>query len=63
MIHVTHYRPKSRPGWYSLERLFSDVRGALPIDITVVVQESSFLSNGLLRRLYNMIEAFLGRLK
>jgi len=37
--------------------LFFDIRAALPRDINVAVRESSFLSLGLWRRVFNIIEA------
>lgn len=54
-IKVTHFQRKSILGCYSLERMFSDVRAAMPVD--VVVRESSFVSRGLWRRVGNIIEA------
>lgn len=44
-------------GCYSIERLFADVRSAMPADIDVAVRESSFPSRGLWRRVFNIVEA------
>lgn len=57
LIKVTHYQRKPELGAFSLERLFADIRAVMPSDIAVDVQESTFLSRGLWRRTYNIIEA------
>ncbi len=56
-VRVTHFHRKPRLGNYSIERLFHDIRSAMPSDIDVAVQESSFLSRGLWRRLFNIVQA------
>ena len=56
-IRVTHFHRKPRQGNYSIERLFHDIRSAMPSDIDVVVRESSFLSRGLWTRLFNIAQA------
>ena len=57
MISVTHFQRKPGLGMFSLERLFADIRAAMPIDINVRAQDCAFISRGLWRRLYNMVEA------
>ena len=57
MINVTDYRRKQTFGMYSIERLFADIRAVMPVDINVNVQESSYISKGFWRRVYNIIEA------
>lgn len=57
MIRVTHYQRKPGLGMYSLERLFADIRAVMPSDISVEVQDCTFISRGLWRRVYNMVEA------
>jgi glycosyltransferase involved in cell wall biosynthesis len=57
MINITHYHRKPFVGAFSVERLFSDVRKAMPADINVRVSESHFISQGLWKRLFNLIEA------
>lgn len=57
MIRITHYHRRPNPGNFSMERLFVAVRSAMPEDIECVVAESSFRSRGLLRRIYNALEA------
>ncbi len=57
MIKVTHYQRKQALGMYSIERLFADIRAVLPADISVKLSESTFISKGFLRRLYNIAEA------
>ena len=56
-IKVIHFNRKPRCENYSIERLFSDIRAAMPSDIDVTVRISSYLSNGLWRRIFNIIEA------
>ena len=56
MIKVTHYQRKQALGAFSLERVFVDVRKVMPNDIKVKVHISTFMSKGLWRRLYNIIE-------
>ena len=57
-IRVTLYQRRAL-GVFSLERLFADVRVALPADIDATVAVSRFASRGFFRRVYNMIEATL----
>jgi glycosyltransferase involved in cell wall biosynthesis len=56
-IKVTHFQRKPTLGAYSLDRLFDDIRAAMPGDIKVEARESSFISRGLWRRVYNIVEA------
>jgi glycosyltransferase involved in cell wall biosynthesis len=56
MIHITHYHRRPTPGNFSMERLFAAIRSAMPEDIACTVAESRFLSRGLFRRLFNMVE-------
>ena len=57
ILKVIHYHRKPEIDYYSIERLFVDIRAAMPSDIDVVIRESSFLSRGLWRRVFNIIEA------
>lgn len=57
-MNVVHFLRKQGQG-YSVERLFTDVRDALPPEIVVEVYKSHFESKGIWRRIYNMIEAAL----
>jgi glycosyltransferase involved in cell wall biosynthesis len=56
-IHVTYFHRKPDRYSYSIERLFAKIRVALPADIKPYVWESRFLSRGLWRRLWNILEA------
>ena len=56
-IRVTFYHRRPRGANYSVERLFADVRRALPDNIEAKVAVSRFASKGLFRRIYNIIEA------
>lgn len=58
MLKVSHYQRKQTSAMYSLERLFADVRAAMPTDINIVKHESTFMSKGLWRRAYNIVEAY-----
>jgi glycosyltransferase involved in cell wall biosynthesis len=57
MIKVTHYHRKPLEGMFSLEHLFSDIRGIAQPDLSIDVYESSFTSKGIWRRALNIIEA------
>ena len=56
-MKVTHYHRHPIPGAYSIERLFHDIRQALPLDVCHKVAVSQYESRGFLRRAYNMVEA------
>lgn len=57
MLSVVHFlrRPGARN--FSIERLFADVRAALPADIACAVQVSPYESRGVLPRLRNILAA------
>jgi len=57
MIKVVQFQRKPFPGFYSVERLFRDVREYLPARIACKVVVSKCLSKGLVRRVFNIIEA------
>lgn len=52
---------KPQPGFHSFERLFRDIRAALPTDVEVQVVHSWFHSRGLFRRALNCLQAFFIR--
>jgi len=56
-MRVTFYQRFPQGASFSVERLFADVRRALPEDIDAKVAVSRFPSRGFLGRIYNMIEA------
>jgi glycosyltransferase involved in cell wall biosynthesis len=56
-MKVTYYHRHPVEGTYSLERLFQDVRSALPDDIEYQISIARFESRGFWPRLYNTIEA------
>jgi glycosyltransferase involved in cell wall biosynthesis len=56
-MKITYYHRHPISGTYSLERLFQDVRGALPENIEYEISIASFESRGLWPRLYNAVEA------
>lgn len=57
MTPVVHFLRKPGLRGFSIERLFADVRAALPADIACTVCVSRFESQGFLARLYNVAEA------
>src|SRR5262245_14512488 len=57
MIKVVHFQRRPFPGYYSVERLFKDVREYLPATIQCRVVVSKFQSKGLVKRIFNTIEA------
>lgn len=56
-MRVTFYHRCRQGANYSIERLFNDVRTALPPEVQYRVAVSKFPSCGFWRRLYNIIEA------
>lgn len=56
-MKVTYYHRHPVEGTYSLERLFRDVRSALPEKIEYQVSIARFESRGFWPRLYNTVEA------
>ena len=54
---VVHFQRKPRPADFSLERLFHDVRTALPPQVRCRVHVARFQSSGFWRRIYNALEA------
>lgn len=56
-MKVVHYHRRPLPGYFSLERLFRDVRAAMPPGINCRVHVARFVSCGLWRRVYNILEA------
>jgi glycosyltransferase involved in cell wall biosynthesis len=57
MIRVTQFERRSPPGWYSIARLYEDVRAFLPPDISVQVRVSRYYSQGFWGRLYDALAA------
>jgi len=56
-VRVTFYERRSQGGNFSIERTFADVRRALPAGIEANVAVSRYPSRGVLRRIYNVVEA------
>ncbi|MBX7206348.1 MAG: glycosyltransferase family 4 protein [Bacteroidia bacterium] len=60
MIKVAHFTRKPRPlGNFSIETYFGIIREQLRDKVSIEVIQSRYLSNGLLKRIYNSIEAAL----
>jgi len=60
-LTVTHFERRRVPVAFSMERLFDDVRSAMPADIAFRLCNSRFDSKGVFARLYNILEARLRR--
>ena len=58
MMDVVQFQRKSGAGMFSVERLFSDVRSALPADITTRVRINRHLSRGIFPRLFDAFGAW-----
>lgn len=56
-MRVTFYHRKVLPGHFSVEGYFRDVRNHLPPDVEWTTATSRFRSTGVLRRVYNIVEA------
>jgi len=56
-MQVTFYQRRPQGANFSIERLFADVRQALPEGIEAKVAVSCFPSRGFFARLYNIVEA------
>jgi glycosyltransferase involved in cell wall biosynthesis len=56
-MKVIHYHRRPAGSAFSVERYFATVRSAMPPGVDCEVAVSSFLSIGLLPRLYNIVEA------
>jgi len=57
-IGVTYYHRKPRSAQFSIERLFRDIRAALPEGICASVAVSRFFGSGILSLVWNILEAF-----
>jgi glycosyltransferase involved in cell wall biosynthesis len=57
MIKTAFFFRKPFPGYHSMEELFDNIIKHLPGDIEPQRHESRFLSSGLLKRIYNMLNA------
>lgn len=51
-VRVLQWMRRPPPGAFSLERLYEDIRGRLPADISVEVRVARFYSQGLWRRVF-----------
>ena len=56
-MKVVYFQRKADIGYYSIEGFFRTMRSYLPSEVQWVVAESTFRSEGILKRLYNAIEA------
>jgi glycosyltransferase involved in cell wall biosynthesis len=60
-IEVIHLQRKPTPGWFSVERLFEDVRSEMPGDIRVRVRINQHPSQGIFGRLSDALAAWWNR--
>ena len=56
-MRVTFFQRRPQGANFSIERLFRDIRAALPPGTDAKVAVSRFPSRGLFRRMYNVVEA------
>jgi glycosyltransferase involved in cell wall biosynthesis len=56
-MRITYYQRRPQDGNFSIERLFADVRRALPDNIDEKIAVSRFPSMGFWGRVYNIVEA------
>src|SRR5680860_117138 len=56
-MRVTFFQRRPQGANFSIERLFTDIRAALPSGTDAKVAVSRFPSRGLFRRMYNVVEA------
>ena len=56
-IQVTHFQRKPPLGFFSVERLFEDVRSALPPDIFVRLHRNRYQSAGFWQRMIDVVRA------
>jgi glycosyltransferase involved in cell wall biosynthesis len=56
-LRVKHLQRRASHGQFSVERLFEDVRRALPADVTAVLRVNRFPSRGVARRLADAVGA------
>jgi len=56
-MRVTFYHRRPQGANFSIERIFADVRAAMPKEVEAKVAVSRYPSRGIWRRLYNIIEA------
>lgn len=61
MARVTHFMRQPRPNVFSIERLYEDVRGAMPEDCRVTVWTCRHPSTGLWPRVKDMCAARMGQ--
>ena len=57
-LKVVYFQRKPRDSYYSVEGLFQVIREAMPKEIECKVAISRHVSSGVLRRTYNVIEAY-----
>lgn len=56
-VTVVQFQRRPGPGTFSVERLFEDVRAAMPPDIHVTLRTNRFMSRGVVRRCRDMLRA------
>jgi glycosyltransferase involved in cell wall biosynthesis len=60
-IEVVHFQRRALVRQYSVERLFDDVRKALPRDIRVTLRINKYPSQGIFNRVYDTLSARVNR--
>lgn len=57
IIQVTHFQRKPFPGYVSIERLFADIRDAMPGEVECFPHVCPFFSKGIFPRIRNLLDA------
>lgn len=60
-IKVTHFSRKPGESAFSMERLFTELRKAMPVGVDVKLLEMPFYSQGFFKRLSNILFSFLNQ--
>jgi glycosyltransferase involved in cell wall biosynthesis len=60
-MQVVQFQRRAEPRQYSVERLFEDVRSAIPKDIQITLRINRFPSRGLFARIYDAFSAWRHR--
>lgn len=57
MLQIVHFQRKPFPGYVSIERLFADIRNAMPGHVECFTHVCPFFSKGIFPRIKNMLDA------
>lgn len=60
-LQVVHFQRRAEPRYFSVERIFGDVRSAMPEEVQITLRINRFASRGLLGRIYDAVSAWRHR--